>query len=412
MEVLSNQNNDGDKDNPQLIDRLVQEKENKVKKRKMNTKWVWGCGILALIVLIIIGLSLVISLIVVPKAQAWLTEHHFIAEDDGGNSSGGTDTIHRTVVTEENWAIAVVDEAQKSVVSIAVSNSALDPQSESSGSTSNIGTGFIIDNSGLVLTNQHVVSDILLTYVVVTNDGKEHEVIDVAQDDVNDLAILKISGTDDLEALPLGDSSTLKAGQYVVAIGTPLGDLPGTVTSGIISGLGRSVSASSGGFWGTERQYEDVIQTDAAINPGNSGGPLLDADGNVIGINFATTSDADNISFALPINQAKDRIAQYQQFGKFIKPYFGVEYQIISENEAMFYRDVVAGAYVKRVVTGGPAEKGGIEKGDIITKIGKTDVKSSFSALIQKYNIGESVDITVWRNGDTLVKQVILEEAE
>jgi S1-C subfamily serine protease len=384
-------------------------KEGTVPKKRRNRKLIIGCIVIGVIAAVVITLALVISLVVVPRIETWLTDHNFIEGD--GNGNGGTDTTRRTVVAEENWVIDVVNEARRGVVSIAIAEATLDPESGSVQNTSNIGTGFVIDDSGLVLTNQHVVSDAQATYVVITYDGKEHEVLDVAQDDVNDLAILQISNTDDLEALPLGDSSTLKAGQYVVAIGTPLGDLPGTVTSGIISALGRSVTASSGGFWGTQRGYEDVIQTDAAINPGNSGGPLLDADGSVIGINFATTSGADNISFAIPINQAKDRIAQYQQFGKFIKPYLGVEYQLISEYEAMYYRDVVAGAFVKRVVDDSPAAKAGIQNGDIITKIGDDVVISSFTALIQKHDVGDQVDITIWRNGETSVKEVTLEEA-
>lgn len=370
-----------------------------------------GFVITVLLLVLFSSVSVIIGIFVVPRGKVWLEKHNFIESEEKDSDSVTIKKGVRTVVTEKNWITDVVESAKKGVVSVAISEATLDPESGSVQSTSNIGTGFIIDDSGLVLTNQHVVSDSRATYVVVTYDGVEHEVIDIARDDVNDLAILKISGTEGLESLSLGDSNALQPGQFVVAIGTPLGDLSGTVTSGIISGLGRSVTASSGGFWSTQRQYENVIQTDAAINPGNSGGPLLDVDGSVIGINFATTAGADNISFALPINQAKERIAQYRQFGKFIKPYLGVEYQLISQAEAMFYNNVVPGAFIKKVVGGSPAAKGGIEKGDIITKIGEDSVRSAFSSLIQKHKVGDTVTFSIWRDGELIEKHVTLEEA-
>jgi S1-C subfamily serine protease len=359
---------------------------------------------------VILGLSTLIGIYIVPKAQDWLADRGILEsseEENGGTSVTGS----REVVSETNWVIDVVEQSKTGVVSIAISEVSLDPQLGTVADSANIGTGFVIDDTGLVLTNQHVVSDQGADYVVVSWDGEEHEVVEIARDDVNDLAILRIEG-DGLEALPLGDSSALKVGQMVVAIGTPLGDLPGTVTTGIVSGLGRSVTASSGGFWGTTRTYEDVIQTDAAVNPGNSGGPLLDAAGNVIGINFATTSGADNISFAIPIDRAKERIDEYNTYGKFIKPYLGVEYQLISRAEAMFYQNVVPGALVKRVVPGSPADKAGVEPADIITKIDDTAVVTSFSGIIQGYQVGDEVELEIWRNSDFTTVTAVLEEAE
>jgi serine protease Do len=138
-----------------------------------------------------------------------------------------------------------------------------------------------------------------------------------------------------LATLQLGNSDSLKPGQLVIAIGTPLGEYAGSVTTGVVSGLNRSVTAGSQGFWGIAKTYEDVIQTDAAVNPGNSGGPLLNSSGEVIGVNFATTSVAENISFALPANFVSRRLDEYRKYGKFMKPYLGVEYQMISEQEAM-----------------------------------------------------------------------------
>lgn len=359
---------------------------------------------------VIFGLSILIGVSVVPEVPGWLADLGILElseEEKNGTSVTGT----REVVTETNWVIDVVEQSKTGVVSIAISEVSLDPNLGTVADSANIGTGFVIDDSGLILTNQHVVSDQSADYIVVGWDGEEHEVIEVARDDVNDLAILKVEG-DGLEALPLGDSSALKVGQMVVAIGTPLGDLPGTVTMGIVSGLGRSVTASSGGFWGTTRTYENVIQTDAAVNPGNSGGPLLDVAGNVIGINFATTSGADNISFAIPIDMAKARIDEYNAYGKFIKPYLGVEYQLISKADAMFYRNVVPGALVKRVVPGSPADKAGIEPADIITKIDDTAVVTSFSNIIQGYQVGDEVELEIWRDSEFTTVTAVLEEAE
>jgi serine protease Do len=241
----------------------------------------------------------------------------------------------------------------------------------------------------------------------VTSQGKRYEVQDIARDNVNDIAILKVDAQD-LKTLTIGDSDKLQVGQYVVAIGNPLGEFPGSVTTGIVSGLGRSITASSKG---TAHTYENVIQTDAAINPGNSGGPLLDSRGNVVGVNFATTSGADNLSFAIPINSVTERIGEYKQYGKFIKPYLGVEYAVISPVQARFYRNVVAGAFVRNVVPGSPADNAGVKSDDIITKVDGDEVGSSLYLLIQKHDVGDKVELEIWREGDTFTREVELAEA-
>jgi len=377
--------------------------------KRLGRRLVWSCAIAVVAILLLLVISSVIGIYIVPRAKDWLTEHQFI--ESAADTTDGTGSGSREVIVEENWVTDVVDQVKESVVSIAVSEVNLDQTQGTVEESVNIGTGFVIDNSGLVMTNQHVVSDVQAEYVVITSDGTEHTVTDIARDDVSDLAVLSIEG-DGLTALPLGDSTELQVGQYVVAIGTPLGDFPGSVTTGVISGLGRSVTASSGGFWGTSRTYEDVIQTDAAINPGNSGGPLLDASGGVIGINFATTSGADNISFAIPINHAKIKIAEFKTHGRFIKPYLGVEYQLISQSEAMFYNNVVPGALVKRVVVGSPAEDAGIKKGDIITKIEGELVTSAFSYLIQQHDVGETIELTVWKDGQSRTVSAVLSDSQ
>ncbi len=315
------------------------------------------------------------------------------------------------VTEEENNVINIVKENEASVVSIAISKLSFSQGEGLVDTSSNIGTGFVVDPNGIIVTNQHVVSDTESDYKVVTNTGDEYEVVEIVRDDVNDIAIIKIDAKD-LNAVDLGDAENLSVGQSVIAIGTPLGEYSGTVTSGIISGLNRSVSASSDWFGSTTKTYEDVIQTDAAINPGNSGGPLINSQGKVIGVNFATTSGADNISFAIPINKVSNRVEEYRTYGKFIKPYMGVSYQMISDYEALYYEDVVAGALIIRLDPLGPAYSGGVEKGDIITELGGEKVNKSLAQLIQKHKVGEEVEIKVWRDGKEIKLKTTLIEAD
>jgi S1-C subfamily serine protease len=318
----------------------------------------------------------------------------------------------RQVVSEsEADIINMVKNAQKGVVSIAISQLSLSKDQGVVTNDSNIGTGFVVDASGWIITNQHVVSSTTADYKVVTSDGNQYDVTEIARDDANDIAILKIDAKD-LTVLTLGDSAKLAVGQDAVAIGTPLGEYSGSVTKGIISGLDRSVTASSSWYGGTSKTYEGVIQTDAAVNPGNSGGPLLNSQGEVIGVNFATTSDADNISFALPINVVKEKIAEYRTYGKFIKPYLGVSYQMISEFEAYYYTNVVAGAFIQSIDTDGPAYVAGLRKGDIVTQFGGEAVNTSLSTLIQKHKVGDEVEVKYYRSGSEKTATVTLAEAE
>lgn len=379
---------------------------NSIKNKAVRLKRFAGCAVFWFVIFIILMIGVVVGGIYTPRVKNWLSSHNFIEMD---NPEGVDGEVRREIVNEENMVIDVVEKVHESVVSIAISEVSLDRGRGVAGDPVNIGTGFVIDDSGLILTNQHVVSSQTEEYIVVTSDGEEYNVEEISRDNVNDLAILKIDGNN-LESLAIGDSDYLSVGQFVIAVGTPLGDFPGSVTTGVVSGLGRSVTAG-GGFWGTARTYEDVIQTDAAVNPGNSGGPLLDAAGSVIGICFATTSGADNISFAIPINRAAEKISEYKKYGKFIKPYMGVEYEIISPMQAMFYRDVVPGALVKGVMEDSPAEKAKIQKMDIIVKIEGVSVESSFSALIQQYEVGESIDVEIWRDGEFVTVAVVLAEA-
>jgi Trypsin-like serine proteases, typically periplasmic, contain C-terminal PDZ domain len=184
----------------------------------------------------------------------------------------------------------------------------------------NIGSGFVIDSNGLIITNKHVVSDTEASYQVLTYDQKKYNVEKIYRDPLNDLAILKINASN-LKTLTLGYSSNLKLGQLVIAIGTPLGEFTNTVTSGIISGLGRGITAGSP-FEGYVEKLDNVIQTDAAINPGNSGGPLLNSRAEVIGVNTAIAQEGQNIGFAIPSNVVKSLIEKFQNKGVILNDHF------------------------------------------------------------------------------------------
>jgi serine protease Do len=315
------------------------------------------------------------------------------------------------VTDDEKLIIDVVEDSKDSVVSIAISELTFSVEEGIVDTTDNIGTGFVVDKGGLIITNQHVVSDTTADYKVITSSGDEYDVVKIVRDNVNDIALIKVDA-EDLTPIELGDSENIVVGQTVIAIGTPLGDYSGTVTTGVISGLDRSVTTGASWFGDTAKDYENVIQTDAAVNPGNSGGPLLNTSGKVIGINFATTTNADNISFALPINIVKSRIEEYRTYGKFVKPYLGITYQIVSEYVAAYYSDVVAGVLILRVDPTSPAYDVGLKKGDIITHMDDESVVGSFSTVIDQYDPGDEVKITYYRDGESSHVNVTLAEAD
>jgi Trypsin-like serine proteases, typically periplasmic, contain C-terminal PDZ domain len=189
------------------------------------------------------------------------------------------------------------------------------------------GTGFIVSSDGLILTNKHVVSDKNASYTVYLNTGEKYEAKVLAVDPIDDIALIKIEAHN-LPTLTLGDSDGIKVGQTVIAIGNALGEFRNTVSVGVVSGLSRSITASDAS--GNTETIDNVIQTDAAINLGNSGGPLINLKGEVIGINTAIASGAENIGFAIPINRAKKAIESYQKFGKITAPYIGIRYILIN----------------------------------------------------------------------------------
>jgi len=280
------------------------------------------------------------------------------------------------------------------------------------------GTGFQVADDGFIITNKHVVSDEDAEYTVITKEGEKYAVQVLARDPVQDLAILKVEAGI-LSSLTLGDSENLQSGQTVIAIGNALGEFQNTVSVGVISGLRRTIVASSG--FGQSETLEGVIQTDAAINPGNSGGPLLNLSGQVIGVNVAIASGAENIGFAIPINRAKKAIQDVQTKGKITYPFLGVRYVMISEDFAKESNlPVNYGALVVRgeevtdlaVVPGSAADKAGIMENDIILEINgkKITQDNPLANLIQSLSVGDTVTIKILHRGEEKEVQATLGE--
>lgn len=320
------------------------------------------------------------------------------------------------VVSEESVVIDVVEKVSPSVVSIAVENKQLfDPVfGLPQGKESGIGTGFVISQDGLIITNKHVVSSDKEKYIAIIRDNKgeetKYEITEINRDPFNDLAIVKVNASG-LKPLEMGDSDSLKVGQTVIAIGNALGRLENTVTTGVVSGLGRGASPVDPST-GVSETLDDLIQTDAAINPGNSGGPLVNSAGQVIGINTAVAS-AENIGFALKINIAKQLITDFNNAGgKISRPLLGVRYTHISRDVALL-NEVPEGELVREVISDSAASKAGIKIGDIITHFDgqKLSDETTLSKLIRAKSVGDTVKIRIWRDGKTLDLTAQLTEA-
>jgi len=280
------------------------------------------------------------------------------------------------------------------------------------------GTGFLISSDGLIVTNKHVVEDLNAEYTFLTNDEKRYSASVLARHPSQDLAILKIEGKN-FPTVELGDSNTLQIGQKVVAIGNALGEFRNTVSTGVVSGLSRSIVAQ-GGLGGSER-LSNIIQTDAAINSGNSGGPLLNLEGQVIGINTAVAQGAQNVGFAIPSNMVKKSVEDVQKKGKIVQPYLGVRYVIVNEamkeanNLSVDYGALVSAGPTEEqlaVVPGSPADKAGIVSNDIILEINgtKIDKDNPLANLLAEYNVGDTIILKILHRGEEKEVRVVLEE--
>ncbi|MEI6144611.1 MAG: trypsin-like peptidase domain-containing protein [Candidatus Berkelbacteria bacterium] len=315
---------------------------------------------------------------------------------------------------------AIIDSSNKvspAVVSIVAKSQVQTIFGDTSQATS-AGTGFIITSDGLILTNKHVVSDAAATYTIIAADGKNYDGKIQSIDPLNDLAVIKITATG-LPVVELGDSDQLQVGQWVVAIGNALGQYQNTVTAGVISAKQRDIQASDSTGASSEN-LSGMLQTDAAINAGNSGGPLVNLQGQVIGINTAVASGAQGIGFAIPINAAKSAIDSIKKTGKIVRPYLGVRYLPITPDIAKtnnlkydYGALVVKGNGIGQVavVPGSPADKAGIVENDIILEINgeRIDSTNSMTSLLTKYNVGDTVSVKISHAGEEKTVKVTLQ---
>ena len=350
------------------------------------------------------GLALVFFCFVASFLGAWLLINTGLVKVD---SSASIAENKEKIVLQEGEVVAdVASRVSPSVVSILTAGEeSLSPFT--SVPESGAGTGIVVSKDGYVLTNSHVVPENVTEIQIMMSDETVYSNVRVVgRDPFNDIAFLKIADVADLTPASFGDSAAAQVGQKVVAIGNALGQYQTSVTSGIISAVGRPLTASSGVDGQTE-SLENLLQTDAAINPGNSGGPLVNLKGEVIGINTAVAASAEGIGFAIPINDAKGLIKSVTKNGRVDRAYLGVRYVTITPALATEEKLAVKqGAYIKTtegsaVITGSPADKAGLKDGDIITQVDdkKIDRRNPLSSILSLYTVNETVELTILRDG-------------
>jgi serine protease Do len=281
------------------------------------------------------------------------------------------------------------------------------------------GSGFIIDPDGLILTNKHVVKEPKAEYLITASDEETYDATVLARDPMNDVAILKIE-TKNLPALPLGNSDKIELGQTVIAVGTALGGFQNTVSTGIVSGLSRFITALTD-MEGHSERLRGLIQTDAAINPGNSGGPLVNLEGKVIGINSAVVFGAQNIGFAIPINKARDDLLELKKYGRIRRPFLGVRYVLLNPALKKKFKLVTdRGAFVLRegapgrpaIIPDSAADRAGLKETDVILEVNSRaiDEKTGIEDVLENISFGEKVSMKVLRNGLEKMLTITIEE--
>jgi len=326
--------------------------------------------------------------------------------------------VTETIIQEGQVIADIADEISPSVVSIKVeSPSIFQSLLSDTAIQQSAGTGLVLTKEGIVVTNRHVIPTTGSKINIVSSDGKSYDDVTVIdRDEINDVAFLKINSSDRFKPASLGDSNRVRVGERVVAVGNALGQFSNSVTSGIISGTGRPIVATSNE--GSE-SLSNLLQTDASINPGNSGGPLVNIQGQVIGINTAIADKAENIGFSIPINDIKPLFASVIDDGRIIRPYLGVRFVTVTKeliNEFDLKEDkgvLVIANDGAAVLPGSPADKAKIRSGDIITSIGKKDISKNYSltTLINENKVGDGITISINRDGQKLRLTAILEEA-
>lgn len=351
---------------------------------------------------------------------------------DKAHQTGGlTGQSSRQTVSNESEVITrLAKDVGPSAVSINVTSKGIS-QTIFGGSRAveqkSAGTGIIIDSNGTIITNRHVIPAGATSVGVTLADGTEFEHVEVLgrtnDNDTLDIAFIKINDKKgkDLKAAKLGDSSKVEVGQNVVAIGNALGRFQNTVTSGIISGYGRSVEA---GDAQSSETLQNLFQTDTAINAGNSGGPLVNFDGEVIGINTAIAGgDAQNVGFAIPINDVKGLVTSVLRDGKLLRPYLGVRYVTLTDDAAFKHNlQTKRGAYIppadpgageQSIIPDSPAAKAGLQERDIITKVNDDPINetNSLISVLGRHSVGDKVTLTVVRDNHDQKIDVTLEAA-
>lgn len=346
-----------------------------------------------------------------------------------GTTNGSNGTLTQSLkVTEDSATTDVVEKVQPAVVSVIGKQDLSQirqspfgfifgqPAAQGKQQVSG-GSGFIIRDDGLIVTNKHVVDQDGVDYSVVLHDGTEYDATIVDIDPTNDLAFLDIDAKD-LPTVSIGDSDTVKVGQTVIAIGNALGQFENSVTRGVVSGLDRTIQAGSAG---SAETLEDTIQTDAAINFGNSGGPLLNLAGQVIGVNTAISAEGQTIGFAIPINQAKTDITSIQEKGSIVRPFLGIRYTIVNDQlKKTNNLSVDYGAIIVRgsspdqlaVVPGSPADKAGLEENDIILELDgkKITEDQSLGRILADHKPSDVVTLKVLHDGDEKTVEATLAE--
>jgi len=397
--------------------------EKSAKHKKLNPKdYLFRAAIL--LVVIISGLAGFLG--------GWLGASHYNSTHSLTPIATGTgevvvsdngDTINK-IASTVGQSVVSVDDTSQSTTSDSTDLFGFTGLSPLSTQQEDAGTGIILSANGLIITNRHVIPVGTTSVSVTLSDGTQYNNVKVigetSQTDSLDIAFLQIQNLNGRQLVPatIGNSSDMKIGYPVVAIGNALGQFQNTVTSGIISGYGRSIQAGDTSGASAENLV-DLFQTDAAINEGNSGGPLVNLNGQVIGINTAIASDAQNIGFAIPINDVTGLIKSVEQTGKLQQPYLGVVYIPITNDVAQQYNlSVNQGAWIPPsgvigqdpIESGSPAASAGLQSGDIITKIDSKAINenNSLTSILDQDSVGQTVNLTVIRNSKTISIQATL----
>lgn len=376
----------------------------------------------------IVGAALVVGVCFgIPSVkERLLSLNSSTASENGSSNSASANSEYNATLMDiaeySETSVAVAESVLPSVVGITVEYNV--SSFGQSGIATATGSGVIISEDGYIITNNHVINaESSSIYYQVTeatsikvhlygdSDDVQYEAEVVGSDSTSDLAVLKIESDQELTAIKIGDSDNLRVGEFVMAVGNPLG-LDSSVTCGVISALNREVTDSDGNTYLT-------IQTDAAINSGNSGGALVNSKGELIGINSLKLSNSsssettiEGIGFAIPVNSSMDIIDQLIEYGTVRRPYIGISGSSLTEALSERYNYPV-GVYVESVEEGGPAEEAGLEVGDVITEVDGQAVESveEINTIKNTYSIGDTISLTVYRNNDYITVDVTLGEA-